>query len=28
MKLRNGAPLKISDAPQPPVDPNPKPVDR
>jgi membrane fusion protein, multidrug efflux system len=28
MKLRNGVPLKISSAPQPPVDPNPLPVDR
>jgi membrane fusion protein (multidrug efflux system) len=28
MKLRNGAPLKIDKNPQPPVDPNPKPVDR
>ncbi|QGM97468.1 efflux RND transporter periplasmic adaptor subunit [Methylocystis parvus] len=28
MKLRNGAPLKISDAPKPSVDPDPKPVDR
>jgi membrane fusion protein (multidrug efflux system) len=28
MKLRNGAPLKISDAPQPPVNPDPTPVDR
>ncbi len=27
MKLRNGAPLKISAAPQPPVNPDPKPVD-
>lgn len=28
MKLRNDVPLKISSTPQPPVDPNPKPVDR
>ncbi|ATQ69424.1 MULTISPECIES: efflux RND transporter periplasmic adaptor subunit [Methylosinus] len=28
VKLRNGSPLKISDAPQPPVDPDPKPVDQ
>lgn len=28
MKLRNDVPLKISSSPQPPVDPNPKPVDR
>ena len=28
VKLRNGSPLKISDTPQPPVDPNPKPVDQ
>lgn len=28
VKLRNGSPLKISDTPQPPVDPDPKPVDQ
>jgi membrane fusion protein (multidrug efflux system) len=28
VKLRNGSPLKISDAPQPPVDADPKPVDQ
>ncbi len=28
MKLRNGAPIKISASPRPPVDPDPKPIDR